>query len=140
MTVTEATRTLRELSGLSQQFLATKLNMSTRALSQYESGKTPEPKQLLALCAYAYKAERRDLCRVFIDTLNREMDVPSGFRVDLHQKKLWLQLESLVPEIQTAAERLKDKGNADGKLIYDLCNDMWLVLEQIFVSNLEKSK
>jgi transcriptional regulator with XRE-family HTH domain len=83
MTLTEAVRELRRLSGLNQQFFATELKMSTRALSQYESGKTPEPKQLLAFYARAYKQGRADLCQIFAETLSKEMEAPPGFWVVL---------------------------------------------------------
>ena len=81
MTVTEAVRELRRLSGLSQQFFATKLNMSTRALHQYEHGKTPEPKQLLAYAAYAITIRRPDIHHIFARALAEELQAPPGFDV-----------------------------------------------------------
>jgi DNA-binding XRE family transcriptional regulator len=52
--VTQAIRQMRKKSGLNQQFFATAVNMSTRALAQYEDGiRSPEPKQMLAFYAYA---------------------------------------------------------------------------------------
>ena len=84
MTVTEAIRTLRKLSGLNQQYFATQLKMSTRAMSQYEAGKTPEPKQLLSFYAAAHRMGRPDLCRIFQETLSKELEAPEGF---------WLKLE-----------------------------------------------
>ena len=83
MTLTEAIRELRRVSGLNQQYLATELKMSTRALSQYENGKTPEPKQLLALYACAHRKKRTDLCQIFADALTKELEAPDGFYVML---------------------------------------------------------
>ena len=56
MNVPQGIRHMRKKSGLNQQFFATAVNMSTRALAQYEDGtRSPEPKQMLALYAYAAK-------------------------------------------------------------------------------------
>lgn len=79
MTITEAVRELRRLSGKSQQFFATELNMSTRSLQQYEAGKTPEPKQLVAFAAYAHSLKRNDIQQIMTRTLNEELQPPPGY-------------------------------------------------------------
>ncbi len=83
MTVTEAIRTLRKLSGLNQQYFATALKMSTRAMSQYEAGKMPGAKQLLHFYAEAHRRNRPDLGLIFRDALGKELEAPEGFYVML---------------------------------------------------------
>jgi transcriptional regulator with XRE-family HTH domain len=79
MTITEAIRELRSLSGKSQQFFATELNMATRSLSLYESGRTPELKQLFAFAAAAHRAHRPDLYQLFVRAFNEQLEAPPGF-------------------------------------------------------------
>jgi transcriptional regulator with XRE-family HTH domain len=111
MTLTEAIRELRRLSELSQQFFATELKMSTRALGQYESGKTPEPKQLMAFCAYARKKNRPDLEQIFNEALAWELE--PGVQVLLEEdviRKLARQFEAFekrLRQFQAIEKRLR---------------------------------
>jgi transcriptional regulator with XRE-family HTH domain len=70
---------LRLLSGESQQFFGARLRISTRALQQYEQGKTPEPKQLVAFAAYAAAIGEDKLVQPFIDELERQLAPPPGY-------------------------------------------------------------
>jgi transcriptional regulator with XRE-family HTH domain len=79
MTITEAVRELRRMSGQSQQHFGTQLNISIRALQQYEQGKVPEARQLLAFAAHAYTVGRKDLYQIFTKSLNEELAPPPGF-------------------------------------------------------------
>jgi transcriptional regulator with XRE-family HTH domain len=81
MSVTDAIHELRRESGLNQQYLATDLRISIRAMSQYENGKTPEPKTMLKFYAYALKLRRTDLATVFSNAFVRELDPPPGVEV-----------------------------------------------------------
>jgi transcriptional regulator with XRE-family HTH domain len=107
MTVTEAIRELRRISGKNQQFFATELKMATRSLSQYESGKTPEPKQLLAFYAYAHRTQRPDLCRIFSETLAKELEAPEGFYVELRYGPIETRPEAAA--MAAAKKRKKSK-------------------------------
>jgi transcriptional regulator with XRE-family HTH domain len=87
MTLSEAIRELRRASGdKSQQVLATELGIATKTLQLYEKGRTlPEPKNLLALAAYADRLDRDDLYVVFLgDTLMDQLTPPPGYEVYLH--------------------------------------------------------
>ena len=67
MTLSEAIRELRRTANKSQQVLATELAIATKTLQLYESGRaTPEPKNLLALAAYADRLDNDALYEVFM--------------------------------------------------------------------------
>jgi transcriptional regulator with XRE-family HTH domain len=83
MTLTEAIKTLRKISGLNQQFYATHLGLSTKSLYQYEHGKTPEPKQLVALAADAARRGRSDLYAVIWKAFTDEIVPPPGFAIEI---------------------------------------------------------
>ena len=79
----EAILELRRVSGLNQQYFATKLKMSTRALSTYEGGRIPKPKQLLAFWAESHELKRPDLAELFHLMLVDELQPPPGCRISL---------------------------------------------------------
>ena len=90
MNLSEAIRELRRASGdKSQQVLATELGIATKTLQMYEKGRaTPEPKNLLALAAYAAGLNRGDLFTVFTgDALMDQLTPPPGWDVALHFQK-----------------------------------------------------
>jgi transcriptional regulator with XRE-family HTH domain len=83
MTLTEAIQELRRLSGKSQQFFATELNMSIRALQKYERGKTPEPLQLIAFIIEAQRVGRTDLEEVLGSAFAEMVLYKPGYRAKL---------------------------------------------------------
>jgi transcriptional regulator with XRE-family HTH domain len=83
MTLTEAVRELRRISGKNQQYFATELDMSTRVLQQYEAGKTPGPKQLLWFAAYADKVNKPEIARLFQAELQQQLKPPPDYYVEL---------------------------------------------------------
>ena len=62
-------RELRRISGKSQQHFGTELNISIRALQQYEGGKTPEPRQLIAFGCYAHRVGLHDIAALMSRTV-----------------------------------------------------------------------
>jgi transcriptional regulator with XRE-family HTH domain len=79
ITLAAAIQRLRTISGESQQFFGARLRISTRALQQYEAGKIPEPRQLVAFAAYADAAGEGKLVELFIAELERQLAPPPGY-------------------------------------------------------------
>jgi transcriptional regulator with XRE-family HTH domain len=72
--VNEAIRELRAALGLSQQALATKLDMALSSIAHYESGRrTPEGTAAVKLYRAAMEAERQDLADVFLTIFHDAM-------------------------------------------------------------------
>ncbi len=85
MTLKDAILELRRASGKSQQVLATELGMATKTLQLYEQGRTPEPRKLLALAAYADRLDRDDLYEVFLgDALMEQLTPPPGYEIEIN--------------------------------------------------------
>jgi transcriptional regulator with XRE-family HTH domain len=85
MTLPEAIRELRRVANKSQQVVATELGIAVKTLSMYESGQaTPEPKNLMALAAYADRLDEDNLYRIFLgDALLQQLVPPPGYRVEI---------------------------------------------------------
>ena len=89
MSLSEAIRELRRLSGKSQQVLATELSMTTRSLQLYELGRrTPEPRGLLALAAYADALDSDELYGIFLgDALLEQLKPPPGYEIEVNFRR-----------------------------------------------------
>jgi transcriptional regulator with XRE-family HTH domain len=89
MTLSQAIRELRRLSGKSQQVLATELGMTTRSLQLYELGRRiPEPKNLLALAARADALDNDELYEVFLgDALLAQLKPPAGYEIEVQFRR-----------------------------------------------------
>src|SRR5262245_7789844 len=83
MTLQQAILELRRAAGKSQQVLATELSIEIRTLQLYERGRLPEPRNLLALAAYADQLDREDLFAIFLgDALTDQLMPPPGYEFD----------------------------------------------------------
>src|SRR4051812_36654778 len=83
MTVADAVKSLRRHEGLSQQAFGSKYKLSIATVQNYESGKMPQPRQLIVLRDAAEEAGRLDLARVLQDNLDSEFErrgLVGGFR------------------------------------------------------------
>ena len=89
MTLSQAIRELRRLSGKSQQVFATELHMTIRSLQLYELGRrTPEPKGLMALAAEADRLDNDDLYGIFLgDALLKQLTPPPGYEVEVNFRR-----------------------------------------------------
>ena len=73
MLIKQAVRALRAELGDSQQAFATRLNVSIRAIVNYEKGRLPAPE---VLASFAHLASEHDLfllCRVFWEGLPNQL-------------------------------------------------------------------
>jgi transcriptional regulator with XRE-family HTH domain len=89
MTVAEAVRKLRELSGENQQYFATRLRMPLRSLQKYEYGdSTPEPQQLLAFAGEADRLDNDELYMFFLgDVFMDQLKPPPGYDLTINFKR-----------------------------------------------------
>ena len=78
MTIHEAVLALRNHTNETQQKFATKLDLSTSALQNYERDRTPEPKQLFRFERAAVDVGRLDLAQVFRAVLEKSLGVEHG--------------------------------------------------------------
>lgn len=74
MSTIEAVKELRRHTGESQQIFATRLGLSVRAISNYETKRPPTGRALVALAHAAAEAGRHDLAYVFTRALMQELD------------------------------------------------------------------
>lgn len=73
MTVQQSLKELRTALGQSQQALAVSLGLSLRAIANYESGRMPAPRILVALAKHAENCCRHDLAEPFRKMLAKEI-------------------------------------------------------------------
>jgi transcriptional regulator with XRE-family HTH domain len=105
--VTQAIRHMRKKSGLNQQFFATAVNMSTRALTQYEEGtRSPEPKQMLAFYAYASK-HQPELAPLFWQAFIGLVEPLPGVTLTTLEKALG-QIGRTLEELRTLPQPAQD--------------------------------
>jgi transcriptional regulator with XRE-family HTH domain len=85
MTLPEAIQELRRVAGKTQQVLATELGIATKTLQLYESGRAlPEPKNMLALAAYADRLDNDNLYDIFTgDALMKQLVPPPGYQISI---------------------------------------------------------
>src|SRR5215813_2916338 len=80
--IQNAARTLRGRLKMSQQAMATRLNLSMAALRNYESGATesPDPRPLYAYMMEAEKSEEKELAATFRHALYESLNMPDNWR------------------------------------------------------------
>ena len=127
---------LRGRLGVTQQIMATRMGCALQTIARWETTMVPPSAALSLLHGLATEEKHSDLALVFAKALERAKRAQPVLAQKAQEEQMrWSQVGYLVAEIQTIAQRLKDQGNADGKQIYDLANDMWLVLEQIHLTS-----
>jgi transcriptional regulator with XRE-family HTH domain len=123
---------LRGRLGHSQESLARQLKVSLPTVGKWETTTPPTAVALAVLYKLAADNGHEKLARVFDTALEQLKATRPRIVQDIRQEQMrWTQIDMLLGEIQTEAERLKDQGSPDGKRIYDLANDMWQVLAEI---------
>jgi transcriptional regulator with XRE-family HTH domain len=78
MEPSEAVKELRKQLGESQQAFATRLGLSISAVVNYEGGRTPTGRVLIALTRAAMEAGRHDLAHLFQAALANELKIREG--------------------------------------------------------------
>jgi hypothetical protein len=112
--------------------MATRLGCALQTIARWETTKEPQSAALTVLEGLATDKRYSDLAGVFAKAQKRtKRTQPVLAQKAYEEQSRWVQIDGLLAQMQTIAERLKDQGSADGKQIYDLANDMWIVLEQI---------
>ena len=89
MTLSEAIKELRRVANKTQQVLATELGIATKTLQLYEAGRaTPEPKNLLALAAYADGFANDELFDTFMgDALMNQLVPAPGWEIEIKYRR-----------------------------------------------------
>lgn len=123
---------LREKMGETQSSMAQLLDVETATVGRWEIANGPTNIVLVRLLEIAEERSYAELAKVFKDALERMKKAQPRKARDIDQERLrWAALDGHLGDIQQEAERLKAEGHPSGKVIYDLCNDMWVVLEEI---------
>ena len=116
--------------------MAGRLGCSLQTIARWETVMEPQSAALAVLCNLAAENHYHDLAYLFGKARERLKRTQPVIAQKAHEEqRRWAQIDVLLAEIQTIAERLEDQGNPDGKRIYDLGNDMWQALEQIYLTS-----
>jgi transcriptional regulator with XRE-family HTH domain len=125
---------LRKRMGHSQSSFARAQNVATATVGRWESVGEPGGITLAMLEHLARKEDHKDLAKVFSDALTdlKSAD-PSLARsiFEEQQRRVWL--DGFVTDVQVMAKTLIDQQNPIGQQLYNLCNEAWKVLEQIWL-------
>jgi transcriptional regulator with XRE-family HTH domain len=87
----DAVKELRSALGLSQQAFATQLDLSIRAVVNYEKDRAPAARALARLERLASVTEHPELARVFRDALGDELGFGMSDRPPLSAEELYLE-------------------------------------------------